>query len=333
MESKKSIVCVRMDTAQNGRGQSLSILIPFLNEEDNLGKLYDRLCQTCQTLKRDVEFIFIDDGSTDSSLEKVKKIAEENPAVKVIIFRKNFGQSAAIKAGIQHASGEIILTIDADLQNDPADILLLLTKIDEGYDLVQGWRRKREDLLFSRRIPSIIANRIIALTTGLHFHDFGCALRAIRRDVAREIEMNGDAHRFLPLLAYWKGARCCEIVVQHHPRTAGKSKYGIERTFKVILDLIALKFIEKYTQNPMRLFGGYGLAFFTLGVASGTVAVAMKIVRDTDITGNPLTFLFVLFIVVGVQFLFMGMLGELCSRIFSQASQTHTYSIRATVNI
>ena len=311
----------------------LSIIIPVLNEKENLPNLYASIQRTCKEIEGTTEIIFIDDSSTDGSLTKMESLAKSNSDVKIIVFRKNFGQSNAINAGIQNATGDIIVIMDADLQNDPADIPLLLTELNKGYDLVQGWRKNRKDLLFSRIIPSRIANWIIAKSTGLYLHDFGCALKVIRTDIAKEIDINGDAHRFLTLLAYWKGALCTEIIVQHHPRTAGKSKYGMERTFKVILDLIALKFIAKFTQNPMRLFGSYGLASIIIGISFGFISIAMKIMNGTDITGNAVTFLFILFVIIGVQFLFMGMLGELCSRIYNQKTNTKTYSIRKTINL
>lgn len=311
---------------------SISVVIPIFNEEENVSRLYDALQEVMPELGRPYELVLVDDGSTDSTPQKLQELSERDPHVKVVQFRRNYGQTAAMSAGIDHASGEIIITMDADLQNDPADIPVLLAKIDEGYDLVHGWRKDRQDALVSRKVPSRIANRLISRVTGVPVHDLGCTLKAIRSDIARELELFGDMHRFIPILAYWRGARCAEVVTRHHPRRFGQSKYGISRTFRVLLDLITVKFLIQYMGSPMRLFGSLGLGCGLVAALSGFATVAMKLFQQTDMTGNPLFMLAVFSTMVGVQFLILGMLGELGARIYFEQQNKQSYSVRRLLN-
>jgi glycosyltransferase involved in cell wall biosynthesis len=238
----------------------LSLIIPVYNEEENLPLLMDAICVALEPLKKDWEVIFVDDGSRDHSLNVLEKLVEQNPEhVRVVVFRRNFGQTAAIEAGIDHARGDIIVLLDADLQNDPADIPLLLAKLDEGYDLVSGWRKDRQDNLLTRTIPSNMANGLISQVTGVHLHDYGCTLKAYRREALEGFRLYGEMHRFIPVFAHAVGARITELPVHHHSRKFGKTKYGLERTIKVILDLFTVKFLLDYSHKPMRLFGGTGM--------------------------------------------------------------------------
>ncbi|MGH7201923.1 MAG: glycosyltransferase family 2 protein [Planctomycetaceae bacterium] len=311
---------------------SVSVVVPIYNEVQNLRRQYDALMAVLPRLGRDYEIIFVDDGSDDGSARELARLADEDERVKLIEFRGNFGQSAAMSAGIAAATGEIIVTMDGDLQNDPADIPLLLARIDEGYDLAHGWRKDRQDALLTRRLPSLAANWIISKVTRFPVHDLGCTLKAIRRDVARELELYGEMHRFIPILAAWRGARCVEVVARHHPRRFGTSKYGLSRTLRVLLDLITVRFLVQYLSNPMRLFGAMGLACGSVAVGSGLATVGMKWFGRTDMTGNPLLLLAVFSAMVAVQFFALGMLGELGARIYFQTQNARPYAIRRRVN-
>ena len=237
----------------------VSIVVPIYNERENIPLLFEQLRQVMHELDRRCEVILVDDGSRDGSAALLAELAERDERFKVIHFRRNFGQTAAMQAGIQHASGDVIVTMDGDLQNDPHDIQMMLERIDEGYDLVHGWRKERQDAWLNRRLPSMLANRLISRVTGFPVHDLGCTLKAIRRDVAIELELYGEMHRFIPILAHTRGAKCVEVVTQHHPRRLGQTKYGISRTLRVVLDLLTVKYIVSYFASPMKLFGGMGL--------------------------------------------------------------------------
>jgi glycosyltransferase involved in cell wall biosynthesis len=262
----------------------------------------------------------------------MEEMAARDPHVRVLEFRKNFGQTAALAAGIQAAVGDVIVTMDGDLQNDPADIPRLLEKIDEGYDLVHGWRKDRRDAFLSRKLPSRIANWLISRVTVFPVHDLGCTLKAIRREIAQELELFGEMHRFIPILARCRGARCTEIVTRHHPRRFGQSKYGISRTIRVLLDLLTVKYLIQYLPSPMRLFGMLGLVCWTVGMLSGAATVGMKLLQGVDMTGNPLLLLSVGAVMLGGQFIVLGMLGELCVRIYFRVKQTEPYAIRRTIH-
>lgn len=312
---------------------SVSVVIPIFNERDNIPRLYDQLVPVLDRLNRSWELILVDDGSEDGSVEVLDNLATTDNRVKVIHFRRNFGQSAALHAGIQAAIGETIVLLDGDLQNDPADIPLLLEKIDEGYELVHGWRRNRQDRLIDRKIPSKIANWIISKVTGLKVHDLGCALKAIRRDVAQEIELYGEMHRFITILAWWRGARCLEVETRHHARRFGQSKYGLGRVLRVLLDLVTVKYLIQYLVSPMQLFGMVGAACGLVACGSGIATIWMKLGGAVDMTGNPLLLLTMFAGMASLQFFVLGMLGELGARIYFELRSRRPYAIRSQVNL
>src|SRR5687767_15651247 len=270
-------------TLPAGEAPEVSIFLPVYNEEPNLMPLHAKLDEALKTLDRSAEIVYVDDGSTDGSLKILREISELDPRVRVVALRRNYGQTAAMAAGIDAASGKVLIPMDADLQNDPADIARLLEKLDEGYDVVSGWRRNRQDKLVSRKIPSQIANRIISWIGGVHLHDYGCSLKAYRRDVIQDVKLYGEMHRFIPIYAAWAGARVTEIPVDHHARTMGKSKYGISRTIKVIFDLMTIKFMASYQTKPIYVFGTFGIIAFAVSVLSGLYAVFLKIVHKAEI--------------------------------------------------
>ncbi len=312
---------------------SVSVVIPIYNECENIRLMYDALHPVLSSLGRDYEMLFVDDGSTDGSARELAALADADPHVGVIELRHNFGQTAAMSAGINSAQCDVIITIDGDLQNDPTDIPMMLEKIDAGYDLVHGWRKDRQDAFINRRLPSVIANWLISRVTGFPVHDLGCTLKAVRREIAQELELYGEMHRFIPILGHWRGARCIEVVTKHHARRFGVSKYGISRVIRVILDLITVKYLIRYLISPMKLFGATGLVCGAVGMLSGAATVYMKLFQQIDMTGNPLLMLCVFSTMVSVQFFGMGMLGELGARIYYQARDRHPYAIRRAVNI
>ena len=311
---------------------SVSIVVPLYNEHDNVRPLYEQLVGVLAGLDRPWEIVFVDDGSNDGTDRQVEEIARDDRRVKLVQLRRNFGQSAALQAGIGQAQGEVIVTIDGDLQNDPADVPMILDKLDEGYDVVHGWRKDRKDPWLSRRVPSKIANWIISRTTGFAVHDLGCTLKAIRRPFARELELYGEMHRFIPILAHWQGARCAEVVTRHHPRRHGKSKYGIGRTVRVVLDLITVKFMLDYFSSPMKLFGMIGLGCGVLSGLALAATIAMKLGGGVDMTGNPLLLLSVFAALVAMQFLSLGLLGEFSTRIYYGCEGRQNYAVRRLVN-
>lgn len=311
---------------------SVSVVIPVFNERDNISRLYWQLNKVLTGLGEPYEVVFVDDGSTDGSLENLKKIAAEDPQVRVVAFRRNYGQTAAMQAGIDAASCDVIVTMDGDLQNDPADIPMMLAKLAEGYDLIHGWRKNRKDALLHRKLPSRIANWLISKVTGFPIHDLGCTLKAIRREIAQELELYGEMHRFIPILAHQRGARCAEVVTRHHPRTAGTTKYGIDRTFRVILDLVTVKYMLDYFAHPMKLFGGVGLWCMVTSFASAAATLGMKLLGGIDMTGNPLLLLSVVSALAGIQFLSLGLLGEVSARIYFGSQNKQHYAVRELIN-
>lgn len=306
---------------------NLSIIIPIFNERENIPLLYAQLDEVLRTLGDPYEILFVDDGSTDGSLRELQSLAERDSLVKVIRLRCNFGQTAAMQAGMENATGDVLVTLDGDLQNDPADIPLLLTKINEGYDLAHGWRKNRQDKWLSRKLPSRIANALIAWSTGLEIHDLGCTLKAIRREIADELELYGQMHRFIPILAAQRGARCVEIVTNHRARQFGKSKYGISRTLQVLLDLCTVKYMQNYFANPMKLFGRLAAGCLALGLLALTTVIGMKCLQQTDMTGNPLLLLGVFCLLAGTQLLSLGLLGEVSARIYYRRDGHRPFSI------
>ncbi|MDX1964371.1 MAG: glycosyltransferase family 2 protein [Pirellulales bacterium] len=312
---------------------TISIVIPVYNEVETLPRLYDALAPVLKNLGRDYEVLLIDDGSRDGSWEVLCQLAARDAAWKVIRFRRNYGQTAAMNAGLHEAAGEIIITMDADLQNDPADIPLLIAKLEQGYDLVHGWRKDRQDTWLTRKIPSRLANWLISRVTGFPIHDLGCTLKAIRREIAQDLELYGEMHRFIPILAHWRGANCAEIVTRHHPRRYGTSKYGLSRTVRVVLDLITVKYLTSYMTSPMKLFGRFGLLSFVVMLLAGLGTAGMKVFGQVDMTGNPLLLLTVFAGFVGMQFLVLGMLGELGVRTYYESQEKTYYTVRTRLNM
>src|SRR5688500_2852370 len=315
------------ETIQTADVPELSLFLPVLNEEDNLRPMHEKIRAALDSLGKSAEVIFVDDGSTDRSLEILKEIAADDPRVRVISLRRNHGHTAAMSAGIDAATGDILIPMDADLQNDPADIKRLLDKLDEGYDVVSGWRKNRQDKLISRKIPSQIANRVISWIGGVPLHDYGCSLKAYRRDVIQDVKLYGEMHRFIPISASWAGARVTEIPVDHHARTMGKSKYGISRTIKVIFDLMTIKFMASYQTKPIYVFGTFGMLAFLLALIAGIWAIVLKF-YGTSFISTPLPVVAVVMLAISVQFFLMGLLAELSVRTYHESPDKAIYAVR-----
>lgn len=309
----------------------LSLFLPVLDEEENLRPMHEKIRAALDALGKTAEVIYVDDGSTDKSLSVLKEIAAGDDRVRVVALRRNYGQTAAMSAGIDAARGEILIPMDADLQNDPADIARLLEKLDEGYDVVSGWRKNRQDKLISRKIPSQIANRIISWIGDVHLHDYGCSLKAYRRDVLQDVKLYGEMHRFIPIYASWAGARVTEIPVDHHARTMGKSKYGISRTIKVIFDLITIKFMASYQTKPLYVFGSFGLIAFLLSMVSGAWSIFLKIFHGTSFILTPLPLITIVMLAISVQFFLMGLLAELLVRTYHESQDKTIYAVREKI--
>lgn len=306
----------------------LSIVIPIYNEEDNIPILLQSIEESLRDTNLEYEIICVDDGSQDCSLKVLKRLATVNPRLRVIVLRRNYGQTAAMAAGFENSRGRFIVTLDGDLQNDPADIPLLLKKLQEGYDLVSGWRQNRQDDTLTRVIPSKVANWLISRITGVELHDYGCSLKAYRKELIDDLNLYGELHRFLPVLAYIEGAKITEIPVKHHPRRFGKSKYGLGRTFRVILDLFTLFFLKKFLTRPMHVFGFFGLISLLLGVTIGTYLSFLKLVLGQSIGDRPLLILSVLLVLAGVQLFSFGLLAELLIRTYHESQKRPIYRIR-----
>lgn len=324
--SMRSNEIVRMTAAPE-----LSLFLPVLDEEDNLRPMHGKIAAALDALGKTAEVIYVDDGSTDRSLEILREIAAGDDRVRVISLRRNYGQTAAMSAGIDAAKGEILIPMDADLQNDPADIKRLLDKLDEGYDVVSGWRKNRQDKMVSRKIPSMIANRIISWIGDVHLHDYGCSLKAYRRDVLKDVKLYGEMHRFIPIYASWAGARVTEIPVDHHARTAGRSKYGISRTIKVIFDLITIKFMAEYHTKPLYVFGAFGTIAFLISMIAGVWALVLKFGYDVSFILTPLPIITVVMLAISVQFFLMGLLAELLVRTYHESQDKAIYAVRERI--
>src|SRR5215213_9097604 len=311
---------------------NLSLIIPVYNEEENLPLLYAAIDQALYPLEDTWEVIFVDDGSRDQSFEVLRSLVEKDPEhVRVLSFRRNFGQTAAIAAGLDHACGDIIVLMDADMQNDPADIPMLLAKLDEGYDLVSGWRKDRKDNRLTRTIPSNLANGLISWTTGVHLHDYGCTLKAYRRDALEGFRLYGEMHRFIPVFAHSVGAKITEVPVRHHARQFGEANYGLDRTLKVILDLYTVKFLLDYSHKPMRLFGGAGMILIS---SSGILLLYLflrRILENVAVLGSPLFQLGVMFFILGFQSILMGLIAELLARTYHESQSKTTYTVRTVL--
>ncbi|RMD72400.1 MAG: glycosyltransferase [Cyanobacteria bacterium J149] len=306
----------------------LSLVIPIYNEADNIPLLINAINQSLENSNLTYEIICVDDGSQDGSTEALKDILLTTPCLKAIILRRNYGQTPAMAAGFENARGKVIITLDGDLQNDPTDIPLLLQKLEEGYDLVSGWRKNRQDDALTRLLPSKIANWIIAKITGVKLHDYGCSLKAYRKELIADMNLYGELHRFLPALAYIEGAKITEIPVNHHPRRFGKSKYGLGRTFRVIMDLLTVFFIKKFLTRPMHVFGFFGLISMILGFFIGIYLSVLKLGLGQSIGDRPLLILCVLLILTGVQLFSFGLLGELLMRTYHESQKRPIYRIR-----
>ena len=308
----------------------ISLFLPVLNEEPNLRPLHVKIDEALARLGRTAEIIYVDDGSTDGSLEALRDIASRDPRVRVIGLRRNYGQTAAMAAGIDAAHGKVLIPMDADLQNDPADIERLLAKLDEGFDVVSGWRKERQDKMVSRKIPSMIANRVISFIGGVKLHDYGCSLKAYRREFLKEVKLYGEMHRFIPIYASWVGAKVTEIPVTHHPRTMGVSKYGLSRTFKVMLDLMTIKFMASYHTKPIYVFGIFGFGSFLISVVAFAWALLRKVMGESFIR-NPLLIIAIVMFAVGLQFILMGLLAEMLVRTYHESQAKPIYAVRERI--
>jgi glycosyltransferase involved in cell wall biosynthesis len=309
----------------------LSVVVPLFNEEASLLFLVNQLLEALRPLGQSFELVLVDDGSKDGTAELLHNLAASVPELVAVILRRNYGQTAAMSAGFDASRGAVIVTLDGDLQNDPADIPLLLASLEEGYDLVSGWRHQRQDAALSRLLPSLIANRLIARVTGVKLHDYGCSLKAYRREVVTDLNLYGELHRFLPALAYIEGARIGEVQVNHHPRRYGKSKYGIDRTFRVLMDLLTVWFMKRFVTRPMHVFGFAGLVALGAGLLLALWLVGEKLLLGTDIGDRPLLLLAVLAILSGVQLFGFGLLAELQMRTYYESQGRPIYRIRATL--
>jgi glycosyltransferase involved in cell wall biosynthesis len=317
-----------------GETPAISIFLPVLNEEPNLLPLHEKLDVALGKLGRSAEIIYVDDGSTDGSLNVLREIAKLDPRVRVVALRRNYGQTAAMAAGIHAARGEVLIPMDADLQNDPADIIRLLDKLDEGYDVVSGWRKDRQDRLFTRKIPSMLANRLISWIGGVPLHDYGCSLKAYRRESLADVNLYGEMHRFIPIYASWAGARVAEIPVEHHARTMGKSKYGLSRTVKVVFDLMTIKFMASYQTKPLYVFGWVGLLTVAFSLFCALFAFLMKFANwphHADFIQTPLPVLAMVMLVLGIQFFLMGLLAEMQVRTYHESQSKAIYAVREKI--
>jgi len=310
----------------------LSIVIPVYNEKESISHLYKKLNDTMSGFKTGYEIILIDDGSIDGTYNELLKIHNKSSAFKIIRLRRNFGQTAAMSAGFKHSSGEVIITLDADLQNDPKDIPRILKKLDEGYDIVSGWRKIRQDKAITRRFPSIVANKIISRLTGVYLHDYGCTLKAYRREVIENIELYGEMHRYIPAVASWMGVKVSEVPVTHHSRRFGRSKYGISRTIRVILDIITIKFLLSYSQRPIQIFGLAGLLSGSAGFVITAYLIIMRLFFGQALADRPLFILSIFMIFIGIQLITMGLLAEINMRIYHEAQDKPTYVIREIIS-
>ena len=320
---------------RDSHGPDISLLIPVFNEADNLAALDRKVLTALETLGRSFEIIYIDDGSTDGSYAELEAIASRDRGIRVISFRRNYGQTAAMAAGIRAARGRVLVPMDADLQNDPDDIRALLDKLDEGYDVVSGWRKDRKDTFLTRTLPSKLANWMISVIGGVPLHDYGCSLKVYRREVLEGVKLYGEMHRFIPIYASWAGGRVTELPVKHHPRVAGQSKYGLSRTIKVVFDLITIKFMASYMTKPLYVFGWAGIFAFVVSALSALFSFLMKFAswpHHADFIQTPLPILAMIMLVLGIQLFLMGIIAEVGVRTYHESQDKPIYSIRRTIN-
>lgn len=312
----------------------LSVISPVYNEEESVTLLHQAVVQALEPLNLQWELVLVDDGSSDGSAKQLEMLATQDPQhVRVVELRRNFGQTTAIAAGIDYSRGDIIVLIDADMQNDPADIPMMLDKLKEGYDVVSGWRVNRQDTYITRTLPSHLANGLISRVTGVHLHDYGCTLKAYRREVITGFRLYGEMHRFIPVFARWVGARIIEVPVQHHPRRFGKAKYGLERTIKVILDLFTVKFLNTYSSKPIYLFGGLGVLLILAAFLVLLVLIGLRIFAGEHMIRSPLLILSVMLVILGFQSIMQGLIAELLVRTYHESQNKLTYTVRKTFNI
>ena len=304
----------------------ISIVIPIYNEEANIDKLTESILTALSGIEYEV--LFINDGSTDNSEKEIQEKIKSNSHIKLINLRRNYGQTAAMQAGFDHSKGEIIIPMDGDLQNDPKDIPMLIDKINEGYDVVSGWRKIRLDKKYTRILPSKIANMLISKISGIHLHDYGCTLKAYRKEILDEIKLYGEMHRFIPIYASWEGAKVTEVAVHHHPRTAGKTKYGLSRIPRVVLDLLVIRFFDKSLDRPIHLFGQFGLLMFVIAFLLSILAIFLKVFMNTSFILTPLPLLVVFFAMSGLLCIFLGLVAEIQSRIYFEAIDRPVYLVR-----
>ncbi|MEJ2684548.1 MAG: glycosyltransferase family 2 protein [Candidatus Sulfobium sp.] len=309
---------------------TVSVVVPLYNEEENVEELHSRLKAVLDSIGVEYEMIFVDDGSNDGTLPLLEKIHSGDDNLVTLSLRRNFGQTAAFAAGFDYARGDVVVTMDGDLQNDPADIPKLLDSIRD-HDIVSGWRKRRKDPFLSRRLPSIMANWLISRVTGVKLHDYGCSLKAYRREVIKNLKLYGEMHRFIPAVAKWYGVKIAEVETVHHPRLRGKSKYGISRTVRVVLDLITVKFLLSFSTRPLQFFGPVGIFSGALGGLISLYLSMEKILMGKDIGGRPLLLLGVLLIIVGIQFIGMGLLGEMMVRVYHETQKKPIYVIKKVI--
>lgn len=310
----------------------VSIVLPIYNEEKNIPILYNEITEVFRKISNEYEIICVNDGSKDNSLKVLKEIAQKDKKLKIINFKFNSGQTASMSAGIKASSGDVIIPMDSDLQNDPRDIPKFLSKIDEGFDVVSGWRKDRKDFTVSRKIPSVIANKLIRYITGVKVHDYGCSMKAYKSELIKDIMLYGEMHRFIPAYTAWHGGKITEIVVNHRPRIHGKANYGIARTFYVLMDLVVVKFLSKYMNKPMHFFGGIGFISLFLGLLAGGLSVFLKIVHSRDFVETPLPVFSALFIIVGVVLVAMGVIAEMLMRIYYESQDKTPYKVKELIN-
>ncbi|MCL4405815.1 MAG: glycosyltransferase family 2 protein [Firmicutes bacterium] len=321
-----------MEMLEKSAAPEISVVIPAYNEEESLEVLNESIFNSIVPLGKSFEVIYVDDGSSDRTFEKIKEVCSKFPNVKGIKFRRNFGQTAAMSAGFDHADGRVIIAMDADLQNDPSDIKMLIDELDKGYDIVNGWRKDRKDTLFSRRMPSVIANWLIGRATGVKLHDYGCSLKAYRAEVIKNVPLYGQLHRFIPALAYIYGAKITEVPVKHHARAFGKSKYNLSRIYPVVMDMITVSFLKSFGDRPLHMFGKLSLLCLGLGIGMDGYLTILKIVKHVNIANRPLLLLGTLLILAGLQMFSTGILAEIQMRTYYESQRKPIYSIREIIN-
>jgi glycosyltransferase involved in cell wall biosynthesis len=312
--------------------EKLSLIVPVYNEARGLGLLVERIEAALDGMPHEV--VFVNDGSKDDSFAVLQDLCADRPHMKVIDFRRNFGQTAAINAGIQHATGDILVLMDSDLENDPADIPRLVAELNNGYDVVSGWRKDRwQGQFLTRKLPSLMANRLISWISGVQLHDYGCTLKAYRRDVIKDVVLYGQMHRFIPVYCSWQGGRVGEMPVRYEPRRFGKSNYGLFRTYKVLLDLLLIKFLDRYMTKPIHFFGGAGFLSFFVSFLAATLAFYFKVTGQKDLVETPLPVITAMFFIVGVLMILLGVLAEILMRVYHESQGKAPYSIRRTINL